>query len=80
VNPATPFYPAEDTTCCLDGASLLAKLVIEEHLDCSGGRPCVVTTGTAGKGTMANSFNAPTVGLSGSIPPEISMMQSLQNV
>jgi hypothetical protein len=53
VNPATPFYPADDTTCCPVGASLLEKLVTDDHLDCTVGRPCVATTGTLGKGASA---------------------------
>jgi hypothetical protein len=57
VNPATPFYPADDTTCCPVGASLRERrLVTDGHLDCTVGRPCVVTTGTAGKGTLASAM------------------------
>jgi hypothetical protein len=59
VNPATPFYPAEhvagSTICCPVGMgpSLLEQLVTADHLDCSVGRPCVVTTvGGAAAGTQ----------------------------
>jgi hypothetical protein len=49
----TPFYPADDTACCPMGTSLSEQLVTDGHLDCTVGRPCVATTGTSGKGTMA---------------------------
>jgi hypothetical protein len=52
VNPVAPFYPADDTTCCPAGNTLREKLADDSHLDCSVGRPCAVTTGTAGQGTL----------------------------
>jgi hypothetical protein len=43
VNPATPFYPADDTTCCSAGNTMREKLVTDRHLDCTAGLPCVAT-------------------------------------
>jgi hypothetical protein len=77
VNPATPFYPADDTTCCPLGASLLENLVTDNHLDCTGGRPCVVTTSTPGKGMLATSVKLTGQGLTGTIPPELGQMTAL---
>jgi Leucine-rich repeat (LRR) protein len=77
VNPATPFYPADDTTCCPVGASLLEKLVTENHLDCTAGRPCVVTMGIGMKGVSAVAVTLNSLNLSGSIPPEISELTAL---
>jgi hypothetical protein len=45
MNPATPFYPADDVTCCPVGDALREKLVTTGHLDCTAGRPCMATTG-----------------------------------
>jgi hypothetical protein len=53
VNTATPFYPADDTTCCRAGNTLRERLVTDLHFDCTVGRPCAVTTGMPGRGTMA---------------------------
>jgi hypothetical protein len=53
VNLATPLYPADDTTCCPVGDTLRERLVTDGHLDCSVGRPCVATTNTPEKGTLA---------------------------
>jgi hypothetical protein len=77
VNPATPFYPADDTTCCPVGASLLERLVTDDHLDCTVGRPCVATTGMVLKGVNAVEVKLIALGLAGSIPPEISTLTAL---
>jgi Leucine-rich repeat (LRR) protein len=78
VNPATPFYPADDATCCPVGASLLEKLISENHLDCTAGRPCVATTGTSGKGVLAINVTLGSYSLTSTIPPEISEMTLLE--
>jgi hypothetical protein len=80
VNPATPFYPADDTACCPVGKSVREELVKELHLDCSVGRPCVATTGTPGKGTLALAVALSRYAgytLTSSIPPEISGLTAL---
>jgi hypothetical protein len=51
-NPATPFYPAEDPTCCAVGFSLREVLVGLGDFDCSAGRPCAATTGVPSIGTL----------------------------
>jgi hypothetical protein len=56
VNSASPYYPANDATCCPLGATVRERLVTDGHLDCTAGRPCVATTGTSDKGTLAVSM------------------------
>jgi hypothetical protein len=79
VNPATPFYPAEDATCCPVGNTLLEKLVTDGHLDCSGGRPCVAKTGVGGQGTQLLSI-AINAGLTGTVPPEVGLFTKVTNL
>jgi hypothetical protein len=55
VNAFSPFYPAEDTTCCPVGNTVRELLVSDSsyggNLDCAVGRPCIAVTGVPFKGT-----------------------------
>jgi Leucine-rich repeat (LRR) protein len=79
VNAATPFYPAEDPTCCpVGGDTLRERLVTDLHLDCSVGRPCVATTGTPGRGTLVSTLSLGTEGITGTIPPQLGELTALK--
>jgi hypothetical protein len=80
VNPATPFYPAEDTTCCPVGTSLRERLVTDLHLDCTVGRPCVATTGFSVKGTQVVNLILGGQLLTGTIPPQINTLTAMKRL
>jgi hypothetical protein len=66
-NPASPFYPSEDATCCPVGNTLRERLVLDEHIDCSSGRPCVTETELPSKGVQAVELKLKGQSLSGQI-------------
>jgi hypothetical protein len=49
----TEVYPADDIKCCPVANTLLERLVLENHLDCTGGSFCAATTMTPTKGRRA---------------------------
>jgi len=81
VNPVSPFYPTDESLCCtVSGDSFREQLVTDNYLDCSVGRPCVVTPYGAqySKKIVYNpGFSGGLVNLTSTIPPQISGMTKL---
>jgi hypothetical protein len=77
----SPFYPDDPAVCCAVGFTLRERLVLDGHLDCSGGRPCAATpkglTTTVINYATQNQAGGPDL-LTGTIPPELGLMTAVK--
>jgi hypothetical protein len=59
--------------------TLLDNLEADGQLDCSAGRPCVIST-APGKGTQLLSIAEPGQDLTGTVPPEVGLFTKVTNL
>ena len=75
-DPLITYYSGGEESCCPVGNTVLEHLVQLQNLDCTGGRPCVATTGISGRGTQMISLQRISINaeFTGTLPPEIGLL------